>query len=120
MNNPTVVRAQLPYVANVAAQRGIMPSRRWSVEYLAMWRQAPLELVSYFGATVFIVGVFLALWFTAQGIIAAGSVWFSWCYLIVLLHILGGSILFALGKLGALATRILERVDLPTDSAKTA
>jgi glycosyltransferase involved in cell wall biosynthesis len=70
----------------------------------------PLRLACHFGATAVGVGLFLALWFLVQGMFWPGSVWFSWGYLIVLLHILGGSILFSLGVLGALAGRILEQL----------
>ena len=104
-------RAKLAYAPNVrSVESRLMPLRRLIADVRETWQRAPLALVAYFGGTMFIVGVFLTVWFTVQGMIAPGSVWFSWCYLIVLLHILGGSILFALGKLGALASRILERV----------
>lgn len=67
------------------------------------------HLSTYSGATIFLVGLLLAIWFSLQGLVAPDRVWFSWCYLIVLLHILGGSILFTVGKLGTLAQRLLDQ-----------
>ncbi|GEM_PF-4295922 len=105
-------RAELTYVPTArAASASAAP---WLGRVVAdvheTWKRAPLGLITYFGAMVFVVGVILALWFSLQGVIAPNSVWFSWCYLIVLLHILGGSILYALGKVGTLATRILDHI----------
>jgi hypothetical protein len=74
------------------------------------WRTSPFTLVVYFGGTVCAIGIFLALWFSLQGAVAPNTIWFSWCYLIVLLHVLCGSILVAVGKLGAVATKILEQL----------
>ena len=105
-------RAELNYVPQVRANSA--PPTPWLGRVIAdmhaTWKRAPLALMTYFGAMVFVVGVFLAFWFSLQSVVAPNSVWFSWCYLIVLLHLLGGSILFSIGKLGALATRILEQV----------
>ncbi len=90
-----------------------MNLRRLLQERFAAYSHDPLSLVTAFGGTVFLIGVFLALWFPLQSKFAPGTVWFSWCYLIVLLHILGGSILYALGRVIALARQILERVPEP-------
>jgi hypothetical protein len=104
-------RADLPFTPNTHRTGHPAASfRRFAANVLAVCLRDPLGLVRYFGATVFTLGVFLAGWFSLQGLIVPDSVWFSWCYLIVLLHVLGGSTLYALGKLGAMAQQILEHV----------
>ncbi|MCI0685305.1 MAG: hypothetical protein L0Y71_24670 [Gemmataceae bacterium] len=103
--------AELTYTPHPPALRRESLTASWLAEIRDTWRRAPLELFTTIGVSVLGIGVFLALWFAVQGLFAPGTVWFSWSYLIVLLHLLGGAILVALGKLGALAHRILERLD---------
>lgn len=93
--------------------------RRIIADVHTSWKTSPFTLVAYFGAMVFVVGVFLAFWFSLQGAFAPNTVWFSWCYLIVLMHILGGGILVAVGKLGALTTRILEQLQHRPDQTQS-
>ena len=40
------------------------------------WRTSPFTLVAYFGGTVCVIGIFLALWFSLQGAVAPNTVWF--------------------------------------------
>src|SRR5262245_24605364 len=94
--------------------------RRVIADVFTMWKTTPFTLLVYFGGMVFLVGVFLALWFLLRGAIAPNTVWFSWCYLIVVLHILGGGILVAVGKLGAMMTRIFEKLQQLAGSAEAA
>ena len=70
----------------------------------------PLHAVSAIGALLLAIGVLLALWFPLQSLLRPDTVWFSWCYLIVLVHIVGGSVLCGIGVLGAYLVRVLEQV----------
>lgn len=80
------------------------------VEHLLAHSRLPLRLATMLGAMSLAVGAFLMLWFPIQGWLRPGTVWFSWCYLIVLLHLLGGGILVGLGILGEYVLRMLEQL----------
>jgi dolichol-phosphate mannosyltransferase len=80
------------------------------IDTLLAFSRKPLHWAGWLGAVVFGVGVLLALCFPIQALLRPGSVWFSWGYLIVLLHLLGGSILAAIGVAGAYLGRVLEQV----------
>ena len=62
------------------------------------------------GVLLLAIGVLLVLWFPLQSLLRPDTVWFSWCYLIVLVHIVGGSVLCGIGVLGAYLVRVLEQV----------
>ena len=79
------------------------------IEHLFAHSRLPLRLMTLLGVVSLAVGVLLALWFPIQGWLRPGTVWFSWCYLIVLLHLLGGGILAGLGILGEYLVRVLEQ-----------
>jgi glycosyltransferase involved in cell wall biosynthesis len=80
------------------------------LEHLFAHSRLPLRLATVLGVMSLAVGAFLTLWFPIQGWLRPGTVWFSWCYLIVLVHLLGGSILVGIGILGEYLVRVLEQM----------
>jgi dolichol-phosphate mannosyltransferase len=80
------------------------------IEHLFAYSRVPLRLVSGLGSLVLAIGLLLLLWFPIQGLLRPGTVWFSWCYLILLIHLVGGGILVSLGIVGEYLVRVLEQV----------
>jgi glycosyltransferase involved in cell wall biosynthesis len=80
------------------------------VEHLFAYSRAPLRLATVLGGLVLAIGLLLMIWFPLQGLLRPGTVWFSWCYLIVLIHLVGGGILLSIGVLGEYLVRVLEQV----------
>jgi polyisoprenyl-phosphate glycosyltransferase len=107
-------RAELPF-ERAPRKHGVSKStagRRLSrgVEHLFAYSRLPLRVSSVLGGLVLAVGLALMLWFPIQGLLRPGSVWFSWCYLIVLIHLIGGGILVSIGLVGEYLVRVLEQV----------
>jgi glycosyltransferase involved in cell wall biosynthesis len=80
------------------------------VEHLFAHSRLPMRVATGLGMMSLAVGLFLMFWFPIQGWLRPGTVWFSWCYLIVLLHLLGGGILLGIGVVGEYLVRVLEQV----------
>lgn len=105
----TLPRAKIEFTPVVSpSAAGQAPPSKLLVENLAAFLSDSLRVATGAGAMVFFIGVFLLFWFPVQNLLSPGSVWFSWAYLIVLLHLLGGSILYFLGKIGGQLHDMLE------------
>jgi hypothetical protein len=102
-----------PYQADVRPPERAKSPLIGRFEHLLTHSRLPLRISTALGGLVLAVGLFLALWFPIQGWLWPGTVWFSWCYLIVLLHFLGGSILCSIGLVGECLGQILEQTKQP-------